>query len=374
MIYSILAAVILLGACQKEELSIKDKIQESEEKRTNLLFDFKAEQLTLNAEEVTDDPAFGRRGGQTSLVFQDKMWVIAGVQGGSDNGIWTSSNNDVWYSDDGMNWTAAIENAAFGERSSHASTVFQDRMWVAGGYASGGTTNDVWSSSDGVVWEQATAGAKFPTRAGHTLTAFNSALWVIGGRSGALVTGYDELADVWMSYNGRNWYKITDDAPLGSRFSHVALVHDNKLWVIGGFGEVSGYSKSDVWCTSDGFNWIEVAPDGFNYENEPTDGKFQARGDHGVVSNGRWMWLTAGAENDGLYPMFNDIWRSKNGVDWYEVGSTLSYPTRHGHSSLIFDNNLWIITGLDSTIDPGIMSDIWSFDLPRSSPGDFKQH
>src|SRR5687768_15304510 len=72
----------------------------------------------------------------------------------------------------GITWTQATEWAAFSGRRSHTGVVFNDKMWVIGGFEPGiGTNfykNDVWSSPDGVNWTQETGAAAFPGRYGHT--------------------------------------------------------------------------------------------------------------------------------------------------------------------------------------------------------------
>lgn len=56
------------------------------------------------------------------------MWVLGG---------WTSEKDgncgDVWYSEDGKNWTEFKSAISWSKRHEHAAFVFQDKIWVAGG-------------------------------------------------------------------------------------------------------------------------------------------------------------------------------------------------------------------------------------------------
>jgi hypothetical protein len=85
--------------------------------------------------------------------------------------------------------------------------------------------------------------------------------YVIGG------TGFDgvsesTLADVWTSTDGKLWSLVTDSASFGARNRHKCIVHDGKLWVIGGRNG-SGVNYSDVWFTSDGTSWeSDALPEG----------------------------------------------------------------------------------------------------------------
>ena len=79
-----------------------------------------------------------------------------------------------------LKWTQATASAPWAGRGSHTTAVFNNKLWVIGGY-SYGYKNDVWSSSDGVNWNQATGSAPWSGRYGHTTAVFNNKLWVIGG-------------------------------------------------------------------------------------------------------------------------------------------------------------------------------------------------
>ena len=82
----------------------------------------------------------------TVLVYNNLLWVIGGsITGGTCN--------DAWYSSDGITWTQALANNAlpgtnqFTERSSMASVVFNNFVWLFGGQNSGGNyDDDVWQT------------------------------------------------------------------------------------------------------------------------------------------------------------------------------------------------------------------------------------
>ena len=101
----------------------------------------------------------------------------------------------------------------------------------------------------------------------------------------------------------------TDFSP---REAHQVVVHNNRLWVIGGL-DGSG-RKNDVWWSVDGVNWTEV----------PNNGKrFSPRNDHQAVSFKDKLWVIGGSEgpNDGTTDdSKDDIWYSEDdGRTWEEV-------------------------------------------------------
>jgi hypothetical protein len=191
--------------------------------------------------EATTSAAFSPRTGHSSLAFSGKMWVIGGND--SVNGLgWLGNGykNDVWYSSDGISWSQATSSAAFSPRCNHTSLVFDNKMWVVGGAGSGMATNrDVWYSTDGITWTQATASAAFSARYYHSSAVFNGKMWVIGGQDG---TGTRN--DIWYSTDGSAWTQLSSFTGFSPRYGQSSLVFNNELWSIGGTGDTD---YKDVW-------------------------------------------------------------------------------------------------------------------------------
>ena len=104
--------------------------------------------------QVTDVPGWSQRTGHSLVVLDNKIWLLGGVCVTSDFTFYT----DVWYSADGDNWTLATTNAAWGPRGAQAAVAFDDKLWFIGGESihEGGSCKDVWYSPDGVTWTLAT--------------------------------------------------------------------------------------------------------------------------------------------------------------------------------------------------------------------------
>ncbi|MGV2341039.1 MAG UNVERIFIED_CONTAM: kelch repeat-containing protein [Planctomycetaceae bacterium] len=85
--------------------------------------------------------------------------------GGTENyyfGDRSSLKNDVWSSADGREWTCETPSAARAARAYHQAVAHAGRMYVFGGgnyVPEYSAMNDVWSSEDGVNWQQETANA-----------------------------------------------------------------------------------------------------------------------------------------------------------------------------------------------------------------------
>jgi len=194
----------------------------------------------INWIQATANAGWLARWGHTSLVYDNKMWVIGGVMREAIAGM--HHKNDVWYSIDGINWTQATANAGWSARWDYTSLVYDNKMWVMGGWErwdDGILKNDVWYSTDGINWVQVTANAGWPKRGNHASLVYDNKMWVTGGFDGI------HKNDVWYSTDGINWAQATANAAWAGRCCHTSLVYDNKMWVIGGFPP-----KNDVWYYS----------------------------------------------------------------------------------------------------------------------------
>ena len=100
--------------------------------------------------------------------------------------------NDVWYSTDGNTWTQATYSAAWSDRASFEALVYDNKMWVLGGLDTGSSgNNDVWYSTDGNTWTQATSSAGWSTRWSSGSVVHDNKMWIFGGYDGS------HKNDVW---------------------------------------------------------------------------------------------------------------------------------------------------------------------------------
>ncbi len=276
---------------------------------------------------VASSAGWSARGDHTSVVFNNKIWVIGGYDG--------RRRNDVWSSSDGKTWTKETASAGWSARNGHASVVFNNKIWVIGGYDGdllSNRKNDVWSSSDGKTWTKETASAGWSTREYHTSVVFNNKIWVIGG--------YDPSRknDVWSSSDGKTWTKETSSAGWSARNGHASVVFSNKIWVIGGF---DGGRKNDVWSSSDGKAWTK----------ETSSAGWSARTAHTSVAFNNKIWVMGGVDDDDK----NDVWSSSDGKTWTKETSSAGWSARGDHTSVAFNNKIWVMGGLGG----GRKNDVW---------------
>ena len=273
------------------------------------------------------------------VSFNGAMWVIGG---GRMDGVDT---NDIWRSTEGLTWSRVTPvGSIFEPLDSHRMLVFNNRMWVLGGWDffsnEGGTqtfSNEVWSTADGVHWTQHTpSGAIFSPRAGHDAVVFNGRMWVVGGSDNS--TRYN---DVWSSADGVNWVLEQANAAFAPRYTHTLAALNNALWLFAGSDTPSGTAPSvgspDAWRSTDGRAWTQVLPvPPFGLRMEQAT----------VVFNGR-IYLTSGYSNDSFFAgtRFSDVWSTADGVTWRLETPAAPFSGRNSPILLNHNNQLYIIGG-----------------------------
>jgi len=280
-------------------------------------------------EKITNNP-WKSRGHHQTLVFQDKIWLIGGVTIGTD----ISKKNQLF-----INHSLACDDC-------------EGSPWANRGL----NLNDVWYSTDGINWTQATSSAQWSPRRGHTSVVYDNKMWIIGGAG--IKSWDDNLNDVWYSTDGINWTQATSSAQWNKRSFHSSVVFNNQMWLIGGWGGW-GRNYNDVWYSTDGVEWKK------NSTN------WKPRWGHAVTVHGNKIWLIGGNihsknnEEKNNIGDSNDVWYSTDGVEWTKLKKDIPWEPRRAFTSLIFKNNLWIIGGVQGSINERISTygDIWRLNL-----------
>lgn len=202
---------------------------------------------TLEAEHAGWRP----RVSASFAVFKDRMWVLGGTESFYDHSD-AMVKNDVWSSADGKDWKLEVEHAPWSKRAHAQAVVFDDKLWVMGGglwHPEHVARNDVWCSEDGVNWTQVTDAAPWDPRLWFSLVVYRERMWVLGGWSKE--TG--NFGDVWYSEDGENWTELKSDVIWEARHELSALVFEDKIWVYGGY---AGVLDSQVWTLEIPEGWI----------------------------------------------------------------------------------------------------------------------
>jgi hypothetical protein len=232
--------------------------------------------------------------------------------------------------------------------------------WNPGIYAEpSNTCNEVWKSTNkGQSWIQL-ADAPWEARHSAGWLVHDDKLWVIGGDF--LSEHYQR--DIWSSVDGDTWVQVSSDAePLSDgRALHQVFSHDGKMWIVGGqtcdeFTPTDESTKtgspyySDVWSSEDGATWTLVS------DNNDWAPKASIIGN--AVKDG-YMWLVGGGayDTESLPRIYsNSVWRSTDGVDWEEVTASADFPVRQYNCVEVCGEDLVVAFGWSGAN----MDDIWA--------------
>jgi len=130
---------------------------------------------------------------------------------------------------------------------SSAVVVYNGKLWIFGGCKIPGMVgmNDVWCSEDGINWTCMTDSAPWSERWYHESMVFEDKMWIHGG----ITTGQIPVNDSWYSEDGVNWVCAAEHNPWNQRHAHRTAVFEDKMWLMGGYA-VNSYYQNDVWCSA----------------------------------------------------------------------------------------------------------------------------
>jgi hypothetical protein len=246
---------------------------------------------------VTDKAPWGARRTMVAVEFKGKLWAMAG---------WAKqygdTKNDIWVSDDGENWKLAVGSAPWAPREGSTLLVYKDKIWIAGGvdfYNGQKRYNDVWSSDDGINWVEVTANAAWSPRYDHAMVVYKDKLWLTGG----MTNGYNIYKEVWVSEDGANWTLVTDNPPWPARHGHLAFDYKGLMWIVGGWCEEENRGLNDTWYTEDGEHWQALK----------TKALWPGREDvAGIIWNDKIVIMGGMADEGKYWEWKNDIWELSN--------------------------------------------------------------
>lgn len=200
-------------------------------------------------------------------------------------------------------------------------------------------------------WERINRKAEWSNRFDHAAAVFNNKIWIFGGYNPGQIKADTYYEDVWNSADGKKWKLIKDKAAWKGRRSFTVTVYNDgagdAMFLIGGFSvdEETGYRQynNDVWKSTDGINWEEIKKRSYPDRNSTSD--WFPRMNHSCIKvNHRgndYIYLIGGSsmiENhpSGPYSMiyFNDVWRTTNGIDWEKLPNN-DYGIRSGHATTV---------------------------------------
>lgn len=277
---------------------------------------------------VCESTPWAPRDSAGELVFRDRMWLIGGYL--------PAVVGDVWSSADGINWEFEGNLPDLSGVSVPLAYVHDDKMWVTS------ISRKLYCSADGKSWTCVLS--ELPWQGSLVFAGtLHGKLWAIGGADGR---------QVWSSANGMDWALVLDGAPWSKRvLLGNVVVHDEKLWVIGGsYGYYQPFKAyRDVWRSEDGVDWKLVT------DCAPWEGRRWAS----CVSYRSRIWLLGGFRAQPTWQNFNDVWYSSDGWEWKKLETDTVWSPRHEISTYVFQDRLWVVGGNAWPL----VNDVWQLNI-----------
>jgi hypothetical protein len=218
-------------------------------------------------------------------------------------------------------------------------------LYLLGGWLHGPVTNEVWRTVDLVQWEFL-GYAPWPARHAAAWLVHDNRLWVIGG---------DLYDDVWSSPDGLQWTQEASAAPFGRRYTPNAASIGGQLVVYAGQDwlpvdwcherpDCAARGLRSVWTSRDGRQWAQATP------QAPWEGRALVHGS--AVHEGR-IWMIGGglkvAPPGERYTEtsaeFTDVWSSADGQDWRLEASHAGFTGRTHFSVLATRHGCFVSDG-----------------------------
>lgn len=313
-----------------------------------------SQEVKYEWKKITLTAPFAARDGAGALTYKGRMYFLGGWNPGIKKYFPRICNNEVWSSADGLNWRLDKPNTFLDRtfnpesdwegRHTAGYVVYKDKMWIVGGDVNQGHYhNDVWNSTDGKKWTLVNKGKPVPwgPRALHYTLVHQDKIWVIGGQtvSQFAQAGEKFYRDCWTSTDGVNWEKITPQEPFWEMRGMIGggTVFNGKIYMLGG-GTYDTPKRGfrdfydDVWSTKDGKTWTE----------ELAHAPWAPRQYHDVAVFDSRMWVLEGywLKRGNM----KDVWYTADAINWYEVPNTPWAP-RHAASVYVHDGGLWMVAG-----------------------------
>lgn len=167
----------------------------------------------------------------------------------------------------------------------------------------------------------------------NEMVVYNDIIWSVAGYNSYHTSIH---SDVWKSANGSAWVSHSSDQ-FPKRKGHSLTVYDDKMWLIGGYTETTPDTFSalnDVWYSTDGDIWTLVTEEALG---------IPSIGNHSTVVFNNKLYIIKDGENE-LAPG-STVWSSTDGSTWTRQTDN-AFSHREGFDAVVFNNEIYVTGGM----------------------------
>jgi len=198
-------------------------------------------------------------------------------------------------------------------------------------------------------WVCETQEAAWQARDSHGEFVHDDHMWILGGW---FTSQTPNSRDVWKSPDGKQWTCTVQEAPWEFSDLPATMSFQGRMWLMGGRKLPGAENCNEVWSSDDGAAWtMETDHAGWCPRVSPSFVVFKDR-----------MWVMGGTENfyeDNDETLKNDVWSSENGKDWALEVEHAPWSKRTHAQAVVFDGKIWIMGGGAWRPDTIPLNDVW---------------
>ncbi|MCA8984269.1 MAG: galactose oxidase [Planctomycetaceae bacterium] len=202
-------------------------------------------------------------------------------------------------------------------------------------------------------WIKVTERAGWQPRDSQGELVHDDKLWIFGGWFNSFEA---PPRDVWSSADGKNWRQVAAQAPWIHSDLSMSLTFRNRMWFMGGWynGRLPGHSASNqVWSSRDGIDWTR----------ETDQAGWSPRLASSIVEHRGRMWILGGTENyyfGDAASLKNDVWFSEDGRNWRQATARASWKPRAYHQAVVLQDRIYLFGGGNYVPEYAAWNDVWS--------------
>jgi hypothetical protein len=216
-------------------------------------------------------------------------------------------------SDTSYVWAKLLDSGSWKKSYNFQMFTINEKLWVF-------HPDGNWFSTNGTEWTKSTLTNSICNLAFLKYVSFKNAVYGLGHFEGN-IEHFTFKPEIYRTKDFKTWDTISKNSNLPNRFFNQPFVFDNKIWIIGGEDKSTQYA--DIWNSQDGIVWIKQK------ENLP----------FGKRSNSKIVEL-----NGILYLLNNDVWKSKDALNWTLITKELIKGEEiFGYSVAVLHNKIWLL-------------------------------
>ena len=211
---------------------------------------------------ITYTGTFPGRYYHTGTLYNTMIYVIGGCL---DTGSVTY-NDVLTFNIATSTWSSISYTGTFNGRKGHSATLYNNAIYVIGGFAKFGYLNEVKKYTIATsTWTTVATTGSIIVRYAHTATLYKDVIYVIGGRfDDSDTTNAGTLNDVQMfTIATSTWTSIPYSGTLGGRYGHAATLYNNDIFIIAGKASGTSYPTTDY----NDVNKFSIMPAGIPVES-----------------------------------------------------------------------------------------------------------